>query len=66
MATAIAGSFFETIENRQGLKVSCVEEIAFRKGYINAEQVVKLAQPMMKNDYGRYLMNLLDYEETER
>ena len=61
-----ASSFIEAIENRQGLKVSCIEEIAFRKGYINAEQVVKLAQPMMKNGYGRYLINLLDYEETER
>jgi glucose-1-phosphate thymidylyltransferase len=61
-----ASSFIETIENRQGLKVACIEEIAFRMGYIDAEQVVKLALPMMKNGYGQYLMNLLDYEETAR
>jgi glucose-1-phosphate thymidylyltransferase len=53
------------LENRQGLKVACIEEIAFRMGYIEAEQVVKLALPMMKNGYGQYLMNLLDYERTQ-
>jgi glucose-1-phosphate thymidylyltransferase len=54
-----ASSFIEVIERRQGLKVACLEEIAFRKGYINAEQVLKLAEPMKKNEYGQYLLSLL-------
>ncbi len=55
-----ASTFVETIENRQGLKVSCPEEIAFRYGYIDRDQVISLAQPMMKNSYGEYLMRLID------
>lgn len=54
-----AANYIEAIENRQGLKVGCVEEIAFRMGYITAEQVETLAQPLMKNGYGQYLINLL-------
>jgi glucose-1-phosphate thymidylyltransferase len=54
-----ASNFIETIEHRQGLKVSCPEEIAYRKGYINAEQLAKLAQPLLKNGYGQYLQRLL-------
>ncbi|PKQ68741.1 glucose-1-phosphate thymidylyltransferase [Labilibaculum manganireducens] len=54
-----AGSFIETIETRQGLKVACLEEIAYAKGYINAEQVKKLAEPLKKNGYGQYLLNLI-------
>ena len=50
-----AATFIETLEKRQGLKVSCPEEIAFRKGYINKEQLLQLAQVMSKNAYGRYL-----------
>lgn len=50
-----ASLFIQTIENRQGLKVSAPEEIAFRMGYINAEQLLKLAQPLSKNRYGQYL-----------
>jgi glucose-1-phosphate thymidylyltransferase len=53
-----AGQFIGTIEKRQGLKVSCPEEIAFRKGYIDAEQLRRLAQPLQKNGYGQYLMRL--------
>ena len=53
-----ASTFIEVIEKRQGLKVACLEEIAFKKGWITREQVHELAKPMAKNDYGRYLMNL--------
>ncbi len=57
-----ASNFIETIEHRQGLKVSCPEEIAFRKGFINAAQLEKLAQPLSKNGYGQYLQRLLNEE----
>ena len=54
-----AGQFIATIENRQGLKVACPEEIAYRKGYIDAERLEQLAQPLKKNAYGQYLLRLL-------
>jgi glucose-1-phosphate thymidylyltransferase len=54
-----ASQFIATIEKRQGLKVACPEEIAFRKGWLDAGQLEKLAQPMLKNPYGQYLMSLL-------
>ncbi|WP_019864350.1 glucose-1-phosphate thymidylyltransferase RfbA [Methylovulum miyakonense] len=54
-----ASNFIETIEHRQGLKVACPEEIAFRKGYIDASQLQELAKPLAKNGYGKYLNNLL-------
>jgi glucose-1-phosphate thymidylyltransferase len=54
-----AGNFIETIEHRQGLKVACPEEIAFRKGFINAEQLERQAQPLIKNGYGQYLLRVL-------
>ena len=57
-----ASSFIEVIEQRQGLKVACIEEIAFLKGYIDAEQVIRLAHPLRKNAYGRYLIDLVTYE----
>ncbi len=50
-----AASFVQTIQARQGLKIACIEEIAYRMGYIDAEQVLRLAQPLKKNDYGKYL-----------
>jgi glucose-1-phosphate thymidylyltransferase len=55
-----AGQFIATIEKRQGLKVACPEEIAYRRGYINAEQLEQLAQPLKKNEYGQYLLKLLE------
>ncbi|TXI98690.1 MAG: glucose-1-phosphate thymidylyltransferase RfbA, partial [Aquabacterium sp.] len=54
-----AGQFIATLEKRQGLKVACLEEIAYRSGWITAEQVEKLAQPMLKNGYGQYLLKVL-------
>ncbi|WP_435254337.1 glucose-1-phosphate thymidylyltransferase RfbA [Tenacibaculum sp. A30] len=53
-----ASQFIETIEKRQGLKVACLEEIALYMGYINKQQVKKLAEPLQKNSYGQYLLNL--------
>jgi len=55
-----ASNFVESIEERQGLKVACLEEIAFRKGYITKEQVVELAKPLLKNQYGQYLMKIVN------
>jgi glucose-1-phosphate thymidylyltransferase len=55
-----AAQFISTLEKRQGLKVACPEEIAFRKGYITAEQLEKLARPLAKNAYGQYLLQILD------
>jgi len=55
-----AANFVEAIESRQGLMISCPEEIAYLKGWIDADQVRKLAEPMMKNEYGRYLVGLVD------
>ena len=53
-----ASRFIETIEKRQGLKISCIEEISYRMGYIDAEQMLKLAEPMNKNEYGQYIMRV--------
>ncbi|MFP4310268.1 MAG: glucose-1-phosphate thymidylyltransferase RfbA [Desulfococcaceae bacterium] len=54
-----ASAFIEVIEKRQGLKIACIEEIAFRKGYIDAEQVERLARPMARNQYGQYLLRMI-------
>ena len=54
-----AGQFIATLERRQGLKVACPEEIAYRSGWIDAAQLERLAAPMMKNGYGQYLMQVL-------
>lgn len=53
-----ASTFIEVIEKRQGLKVACLEEIAFKRGWISREQLHEIAKPMAKNDYGKYLLNL--------
>ena len=55
-----ASNFIATIEHRQGLKVACLEEIAYTKGYITKMQLQELAKPLLKNQYGEYLMNLLE------
>ena len=54
-----ASTFIEVIEKRQGLKVACLEEIAFKQGWITAEKLAEIAKPMAKNDYGKYLLNLV-------
>ncbi|HLW04155.1 MAG TPA: sugar phosphate nucleotidyltransferase, partial [Azoarcus sp.] len=54
-----AGQFIATLEHRQGLKVACPEEIAFRQQWINAAQLEALAQPLLKNGYGKYLLRVL-------
>jgi glucose-1-phosphate thymidylyltransferase len=53
-----AANFVEAIQTRQGLYVACIEEIAYRKGFINREQLVMLAEPLLKIEYGRYLMKV--------
>jgi len=58
-----AGDFIRIVEERQGLKVSCVEEIAFRMGFINETQLKALAEPLVKNGYGRYLLDILEQQE---
>jgi len=60
-----AASFIETIEKRQGLKVACIEEIAYEQGYINREQLIQLAQPLVNNQYGQYLLQRAQEERNE-
>lgn len=55
-----ASTFIETIERRQGLKVACIEEIAFKLGYISKNQLIRLTQPLAKNQYGQYLLKLIE------
>ena len=57
---AEASIFIEVIEKRQGLKIACLEGIAYRKGWIDKEKMAELARPMQKNQYGRYLLKVID------
>jgi glucose-1-phosphate thymidylyltransferase len=54
-----ASQFVQVIEQRQGIKIACIEEIAYRKGFITKEQLITVAQPLLKSGYGQYLMNVL-------
>ena len=54
-----AANFIEAVENRQGLKIACVEEVAYRMGYIDAAQVAQVAQPLRQTSYGQYLLQLV-------
>lgn len=58
-----AASYVQAIQERQGLKIACIEEIAYRLGYINGDDVKRLARDMTKNDYGEYLMTIIDEEK---
>ena len=55
-----AGQFVQVIEERQGLRIGCIEEVAYRMGYINKEQLKKIAEPLLKSGYGTYLMKLAE------
>ena len=63
---ADASNYIETIEKRQGLKVACLEGIAYRKGWISEEKMREIAAPMLKNQYGRYLLQVIDEVNRKR
>ncbi len=58
-----ASNFIATLENRQGLKASCIEEIAYKRGFIDRDQLIELAKPLMKNNYGKYLMRIANEDK---
>jgi glucose-1-phosphate thymidylyltransferase len=55
-----AGNFVQVIEERQGLKIGCIEEVAYREGFISAEELLTVAKPLVKSGYGKYLMSILE------
>jgi glucose-1-phosphate thymidylyltransferase len=57
-----AGEFVQVVEKRQGLKVGCIEEIAWRQGFISTDELLSLAKPLAKSGYGRYLIELIEHE----
>lgn len=59
-----ASQFVQVIEERQGLKIGCIEEVAFRKGFINSDQLIKLAEPLLKSGYGQYLVAIAEEKST--
>ncbi|MBO5419598.1 MAG: glucose-1-phosphate thymidylyltransferase RfbA [Bacteroidales bacterium] len=59
-----ASTFIEVIEKRQGLKIACLEDIAYRQGWVSREKMIQLAQPMIKNQYGQYLLRLVETQES--
>ena len=59
-----ASQFVQVIEQRQGIRISCIEEIAYRKGFISAQQLEKVAQPLLKSGYGQYLLNLIRQQHS--
>ena len=61
-----ASTFIEVIEKRQGLKIACLEEIAFKQGWIDADKLQEAARPMLKNDYGKYLMSLVTENNKDK
>ncbi|WP_238919028.1 glucose-1-phosphate thymidylyltransferase RfbA [Clostridium sp. YIM B02555] len=61
-----ASNFVEAVQNTQGTYIACIEEIAYRKGWITSEQVIDLAKPLMKNGYGEYLMNIIEEVESKK
>jgi glucose-1-phosphate thymidylyltransferase len=61
-----ASKFVETIESRQGTKISCPEEVAYRKGFIDSQQLVRLAEPLAKSGYGQYLLRIIEEQEPAR
>jgi glucose-1-phosphate thymidylyltransferase len=61
-----ASNFIETIEHRQGFKIACPEEIAYRAGFIDIDQMARLAKPLATSEYGRYLLRLVEEEQQSR
>ena len=55
-----ASQFVQVIEDRQGLKIGCIEEVAYRMGYISKDQMLTIAEPLLKSGYGKYLVNLVN------
>ena len=55
-----ASAFVQTVQHRQGLQIACLEEIAFNKGWLTSKQLIDLAKPMIKNEYGKYLLSLVN------